>query len=99
MVTRANYRVDFRKIQRVLGYEPEWDVESGIDQIANVITSGGISDYRAIEYSNQGFLESTEEKSSDLLRVHGRWIADVSRRRQVASKARRWHARLSFKAS
>jgi nucleoside-diphosphate-sugar epimerase len=68
-----NYRVDFKKVHRVLGFEPEWDVESGIDQIANVITSGGISDYRNIEYSNQSFLESREEKSSDLLKVHGRW--------------------------
>jgi nucleoside-diphosphate-sugar epimerase len=47
-----NYKVNFNKIQRILGFKPKWSVEQGIVQVAYAIESGAVKDYKAPQYSN-----------------------------------------------
>ena len=53
---RRNYRVDFTKARRVLGYEPQWKLEQGIAQVIEAIRSGHVTDYTLAKYSNVKFL-------------------------------------------
>jgi len=50
-----NYKVNFTKIQRMLGFRPKWTIEQGIAQVANAIESGAVKDYKAPQYSNIKF--------------------------------------------
>jgi nucleoside-diphosphate-sugar epimerase/sorbitol-specific phosphotransferase system component IIC len=50
-----NYKVNFAKIQRMLGFRPKWSVEQGITQVAYAIQSGAVKDYKAPQYSNIKF--------------------------------------------
>jgi nucleoside-diphosphate-sugar epimerase len=50
-----NYKVNFAKIQRMLGFSPKWSVEQGITQVAYAIRSGAVKDYKAPQYSNIKF--------------------------------------------
>jgi nucleoside-diphosphate-sugar epimerase len=49
---RRNYRVDFSKIRRMLGFAPQWTVEKGVLQVVEAIRSGKVRNYRDIKYSN-----------------------------------------------
>lgn len=49
---RRNYRVNFSKIQRTLGFEPAWTLEAGVDQVKEAVLSGRVVDYQSSEYSN-----------------------------------------------
>jgi len=62
-----NYRVDFSKIQEQLGFEPEWTIEKGIEQVLDAIASGKVSDYHDPRYSNYAFLnlQGTTELARD----------------------------------
>jgi nucleoside-diphosphate-sugar epimerase len=51
-----DYRVGFAKIRTLLGFEPEWTVEQGIEQVMAAIQSGQVLDYKQPEYSNIKFL-------------------------------------------
>jgi len=53
---RRNYRVDFSKAHQKLGFLPKWKLEAGIDQVAEAIRSGRVTDYRLAKYSNVKFL-------------------------------------------
>lgn len=53
---RRNYRVDFRKIHNVLGFEPRWTVEQGVEQVIEALRSGRVQNYRDAQYSNVRFL-------------------------------------------
>ncbi len=49
---RRNYRVNFDKIRRMLGYAPRWTVEDGVRQVLDAFARGEIEDYRDARYSN-----------------------------------------------
>ena len=70
-----NYRVSFRKIQEMLGFEPKWTLDSGIQQVLEAIASGEVTDYRATHYSNVRFL--SEGGTSHLAR--DQWARDLIR--------------------
>jgi nucleoside-diphosphate-sugar epimerase len=53
---KRNYRVDFSKLQNLLGFEPRWTVEQGIQQVLEAIANGDIRDYTEARYSNVKFL-------------------------------------------
>jgi nucleoside-diphosphate-sugar epimerase len=57
IIDQRNYWVNFNKINRTLGFVPEWTVERGIDQVIDAILSGKIQDYRDAKYSNIKFLK------------------------------------------
>ena len=54
---RRNYRVDFRKVRRILGYQPKWKLEEGIAQVIEAIRSGRVTDYTLSKYSNVKLLD------------------------------------------
>ncbi len=56
---RRNYRVNFKKIRRILDFKPQWSVEAGVRQVIEAIRSGRIKNYRDPKFSNVQFL--TEE--------------------------------------
>ena len=56
MTDPRNYWVNFNKINRALGFTPEWIVEQGIAQIIDALRSGRIQDYHDARYSNVKFL-------------------------------------------
>ena len=70
---RRNYQVDFSKIRNLVDFQPDWTLESGIQQVVEAIASGQITDYRDPQYSNVAFLsrEGTEGLASD------RWARDL----------------------
>jgi nucleoside-diphosphate-sugar epimerase len=70
-IDRRNYWVNFTKIKRTLGFEPDWTVAQGIDQVIDAITSGKVLDYRHAKYSNVKFL--TEEGIFRLARYENGW--------------------------
>lgn len=54
-----NYRVSFDKIKTELGFEAEFDMETGIKEIYNRFLEGNYSDYKLKQYSN---LEITKDQ-------------------------------------
>jgi nucleoside-diphosphate-sugar epimerase/sorbitol-specific phosphotransferase system component IIC len=50
-----NYKVNFTKIHRILGFKPKWSIEQGISQVAYAIQSGAVKDYKSPQYSNIKF--------------------------------------------
>ena len=59
MTDPRDYRVDFSKIEKVLGFEPIWTLETGVEQVLEAIASGQIEDYREAQYSNELYLKNT----------------------------------------
>lgn len=78
---RRNYRVNFNKIRRLLGFEPKWTLEQGVLQVIEALRSGLIEDYRDARYSNVKFL--SEEGVFRVLRYENGWayalISEASR--------------------
>jgi nucleoside-diphosphate-sugar epimerase len=72
---RRNYRVDFSRIRKTLGFEPEWQLEDGVQQVMTAIRSGAVVDYRDPRYSNVKFLD--EENGLQLLRSNGHWAEEL----------------------
>jgi nucleoside-diphosphate-sugar epimerase len=56
---RRNYRVDFTKIQKRLGFRCHYTLEDGVREIEAAFDSNEIEDYRDIRFSNLGFLRET----------------------------------------
>jgi nucleoside-diphosphate-sugar epimerase len=75
VVDPRNYWVNFNKINRGLGFRPEWTVEAGIDQVIQALRSGKIFDYRDARYSNVKFL--TEEGIYRLARSGNGWAYEL----------------------
>jgi nucleoside-diphosphate-sugar epimerase len=69
---KRNYRVAFSKIQDVLGFQPRWTVEQGIQQVLDAIASGKVADYGDARYSNVRFLG--ESLASQTLQVENGWV-------------------------
>ena len=65
---RRNYRVDFNKIRNLLGFQPQWTVERGVQQVIDALQGGRVSDYRNAMYSNVKYL--TEEASSESVKQY-----------------------------
>lgn len=40
-----NYRVDFSRVRTVLGFEPEWSVEAGVDELIAQLEAGFFNDF------------------------------------------------------
>jgi len=55
---RRNYKVSFAKINNLVGFEPQWTLEMGIQQVLEAIARGEIADYRDAKYSNVKFLST-----------------------------------------
>ncbi|MEM7042481.1 MAG: NAD-dependent epimerase/dehydratase family protein [Pseudomonadota bacterium] len=72
-----NYRVDFSKIKMMLGFETQWTVEGGINQVIAAIDAGLITDYKHPKYSNLAYLSET--KGNQLARPDGTWAHQVIR--------------------
>jgi nucleoside-diphosphate-sugar epimerase len=70
-----NYRVDFSKIRDVLGFESQWSVDDGIQQVLDAIASGQVQDYRDAKYSNFAFLN--QQGTSELSQDH--WAVEMIR--------------------
>ena len=72
-----NYQVDFSKIRMMLGFETQWTVEGGINQVIAAIDAGLITDYKLPKYSNLAYLSET--KGNQLARPDGTWAHQVIR--------------------
>lgn len=70
-----NYRVDFSKIQEQLGFEPEWTIQQGIEQVLGAIATGKVQDYHDPKYSNYAFLNL--QGTTELARDH--WAFEMIR--------------------
>ena len=66
-----NYRVDFTKITRTMGFIPRWTLQEGIKQIIAALESGEVEDYRHSMYSNVKFL--SEDSNCHLIRREMGW--------------------------
>lgn len=66
-----NYRVDFSKIRMMVGFETQWTVEGGINQVIAAIDAGLITDYKHAKYSNLAYLSETG--GNQLARPDGTW--------------------------
>lgn len=56
---RRNYRVDFTKIERRIGFRCQRSLEDGVREVKAAFDSNEIGDYRDIRFSNLGFLRET----------------------------------------
>jgi nucleoside-diphosphate-sugar epimerase len=72
-----NYRVNFDKINRALGFEPQWTVEAGVSQVIQAVESGEVEDYRDAKYSNVKFLNEEGLLHLHLDRPKDRWAYDL----------------------
>jgi nucleoside-diphosphate-sugar epimerase len=54
-----NYRVDFTKIKKRVGFRCQYALEDGVREIKAAFDSNEIGDYRDIRFSNLGFLRET----------------------------------------
>lgn len=68
---RRNYRVDFTKIERKLGYRTTWTLEQGIRQVMDAIDRGEVEDYQHPKYSNVKHL------TGYALVAHARWDEEL----------------------
>jgi nucleoside-diphosphate-sugar epimerase len=56
-VDRRNYRVSFKKIRTVLGFEPAWTLERGIAQVNALVRTNQVGHYSLPAYSNLLYLK------------------------------------------
>jgi nucleoside-diphosphate-sugar epimerase len=70
---RRNYRVNFDKIHRQLGFSPTWTVEAGVRQVMQAIQNGHVVDYRDAVYSNVKFLRE-DPASHQLIHREREWV-------------------------
>jgi nucleoside-diphosphate-sugar epimerase len=66
-----NYRVEFMKIRKMLGFQCQWSLKEGISQVVAALESGEIRDYRHVMHSNVKFL--SEEGNTRLIRRENGW--------------------------
>jgi nucleoside-diphosphate-sugar epimerase len=56
---RRNYRVNFSKIEKRVGFRCQYTLEDGVREIKAAFDSNEIANYRDIRFSNLGFLRET----------------------------------------
>ncbi|MGH9645466.1 MAG: NAD-dependent epimerase/dehydratase family protein [Bryobacteraceae bacterium] len=64
---RRNYRVSFDKVRNHLGFECAVSLEEGIRELKAVFEQGLVTDYRAVEYHNQRFLQRVGRPANERL--------------------------------
>jgi dTDP-D-glucose 4,6-dehydratase len=74
---RRNYKVNFSKIQLMVGFRTKWSVEDGVRQVVSAIRAGEITDYREARYSNERYLN--EMNGNGLDRPQIQWAYDLLR--------------------
>lgn len=74
---RRNYRVNFNKIRRTLGFVPQWTLERGIAQVIEAIQSGKVTNYQDAKYSNVKYM--SEEGTTRKMIRHNQWAHDLIR--------------------
>jgi nucleoside-diphosphate-sugar epimerase len=74
---RRNYKVNFSKIQLMVGFRTNWKVEDGVRQVVSAIRAGEITDYREARYSNERYLN--EMNGNGLDRPQIQWAYDLLR--------------------
>lgn len=52
-----NYRVRFTRIENELGFQPDWDLQAGIDQVVNFLRSHPDVNFRSHRFSNSEHLK------------------------------------------
>jgi nucleoside-diphosphate-sugar epimerase len=62
---RRNYRVDFTKLQKALGFSPQWSLTAGIEQVLTAIRTGKVIHYGEDKFDNAKFLRSNIESLRD----------------------------------
>lgn len=62
LIDPQDYRVDFHKIETVLHYKPQWNIEQGIQQVIDAIEDRRVTDYRDARYSNIKYFSNTGMK-------------------------------------
>jgi nucleoside-diphosphate-sugar epimerase len=72
---RRNYRVDFTKIERAIGFTTHWTVEEGIRQVRELIQGGAVRNYRDPAYSNVTVLR--ESADAYLERPRPQWVQEL----------------------
>jgi nucleoside-diphosphate-sugar epimerase len=76
VVDRRNYRVSFKKIRTVLGFEPSWTLERGIAQVIACVRSNAIGHYSLPAYSNVLYLKEHGTESFSRFKIAG-WEQDL----------------------
>lgn len=79
---RRNYRVNFGKIRRTLGYAPQWTLERGISQVIEAMNAGKVANYQDAKYSNVKYL--SEEGTTPKITRHNQWAHDLLKETNVA---------------
>jgi nucleoside-diphosphate-sugar epimerase len=74
---RRNYKVNFSKIQLMVGFRTKWSVEDGVRQVVSAIRAGEITDYREARYSNERYLN--EMNGNGLDRPQIQWAYNLLR--------------------
>jgi nucleoside-diphosphate-sugar epimerase len=72
---RRDYRVDFGKIERMIGFKAQWTVEGGVRQVVDAIRAGLVTDYHSSQYSNYKFM--SEIKNNGLAPPRTRWAHEM----------------------
>ncbi|OGT09908.1 MAG: NAD-dependent dehydratase [Gammaproteobacteria bacterium GWE2_42_36] len=54
---KRNYRVDFSKINRRLGFKAKWTLEAGIEQVLGAMMTGEVENWDCPEFSNAAVLK------------------------------------------
>lgn len=72
---RRNYRVSFRKARNILGFEPQWTIQQGVQQVIDAVVGGSVQDYRESKYSNVKFL--SESGAIEIIRVDDDWSREL----------------------
>lgn len=65
-----NYRVDFSKIERELGYKTTWTLSMGISQVIQAIDQGKVKNYQEPSFNNANYLKGETEFMSSRHMVH-----------------------------
>lgn len=85
-----NYCVDFTKIQRTVGFTPQWTVEQGVQQVIDAIKGGKIDDYHNPQYSNVAYLQ--EKGIVRLNSADRHWTTDLLKEVMAVSRDGRLQA-------
>jgi dTDP-D-glucose 4,6-dehydratase len=72
---QRNYRVNFTKIERAVGFATQWTVEQGIRQVRELIQGGSVRNYRDSAYSNVTVLR--EIGDAYLERPRPQWVKEL----------------------
>jgi nucleoside-diphosphate-sugar epimerase len=56
-----NYRVRFDRIHEMLGFQPQYTVHDGVQEVVDAFATGKITNYRDPRYSNFGYLKQNND--------------------------------------